>query len=443
MLIDRLKEIDSYPFHMPGHKRNTDLFRFDFTEIEATDDLHHPQGILKERMEKAAEIYGTLSTKFLVNGSTCGILAAVCALTKEGDSILIARNCHKSVYNAVLLKGLKPYYVCPKTDEKGICGGISPKEVEKALRENGAKLFVMVSPTYEGVVSDVKAISGVCKKFGCILVVDEAHGAHFSFYDKFPASAVKLGADVVIQSLHKTLPALTQTGLLHICSDRINQNEVFKYLSIFESSSPSYLLLSSADSCIDFMHSQKGQRLFDYYWAMLTDFRKKAKRYILDSDVIGKNHIFDLDPSRLVIFGGKEAAEAIREQNVELEMENVLYSVAISSVGDTQEGFDRLLKAFKAFEPLTEKSIKGDLGIIKPKIILSPKEAESRDSKRIPLKASVGRICNEAVYIYPPGVPAVNVGEEITAEVLELINAYTKRGLRVIGAENNTISIIK
>ncbi|MCD8239639.1 MAG: aminotransferase class V-fold PLP-dependent enzyme [Clostridiales bacterium] len=443
MLIDRLKKIDSYPFHMPGHKRNTDLFRFDFTEIEATDDLHHPQGILKERMEKAAEIYGTLSTKFLVNGSTCGILAAVCALTKEGDSILMARNCHKSVYNAVLLKGLKPYYICPKTDEKGICGGISPKEVEKALKESGAKLFVMVSPIYEGVVSDIKAISGVCKSFGCILVVDEAHGAHFSFYDKFPTSAVKLGADVVIQSLHKTLPALTQTGILHICSDRIDKNEVFKSLSIFESSSPSYLLLSSADSCIDFMHSPKGQRFFDYYWAMLTDFRKKARGYILDSDVIGKNHIFDLDPSRLVIFGGKEAAEAIRRQNIELEMENVLYSVAISSVGDTQEGFDRLLKAFKTFEPLTEESIKGDFGIIKPKIILSPKEAEVRDSERIPLKASVGRICKEAVYIYPPGVPAVNKGEEITSEVLELISAYIERDLNVIGIENNTISIIK
>ncbi len=442
MLIDRLKEIDSCPFHMPGHKRNTDLFRFDFTEIEATDDLHHPQGILKERMDKAAEIYGTLSTKFLVNGSTCGILAAVCALTNEGDSILMARNCHKSVYNAILLKGLKPYYVCSKTDEKGICGGISPKEVEKALRENGAKLFVMVSPTYEGVVSDIRAISEVCKKFGCILAVDEAHGAHFSFYDKFPTSAVKLGADIVIQSLHKTLPALTQTGVLHICSDKINQNEVFKYLSIFESSSPSYLLLSSADSCIDFMHSENGQRLFDNYWTMLTEFRKKVKGYILDSDIIGKKDIFDLDPSRLVIFGGREAAEAIRKQNVELEMENVLYSVAISSVGDTQEGFDRLLKAFEACSPSAKQELKGNLGIVQPKIILTPKEAETKDSKRIPLNTAVGRICKEAVYIYPPGIPAVNKGEEITPKALELINAYIERGLKVVGIESGLIKVI-
>ncbi|MCC8098209.1 MAG: aminotransferase class V-fold PLP-dependent enzyme, partial [Eubacterium sp.] len=264
-LKERLESISSYPFHMPGHKRNTelfknDIFKYDFTEIEGTDDLHHPTEILKQCMDYAADVYGTKKTYFLVNGSTCGLLAAVSAHTDIGDTVLIARNCHKSVYNAVFLRNLRPVYISPPVTGEGISGGISPEEVEKALKAASAKAFVMVSPTYEGIVSDVKAISEVCRKYGCVLIVDEAHGAHFSFYGKFPKSTIESGADIVIQSLHKTLPSLTQTALLHICSERADRDKTEKYLSIYQSSSPSYILLSSIDSCIKYMAGKEGRQ---------------------------------------------------------------------------------------------------------------------------------------------------------------------------------------
>ena len=212
---------------MPGHKRNRAssaddfLFERDITEISGFDNLHHAEGILKEAQEYAAQIYGTKKCFFSVNGSTAALLAAVSASVNKGGKILVARNCHKAVYHAIYLRELVPTYIYPQSDnDLGINGSISVSRVERYLEENPKIEAVLItSPTYDGVVSDVRKIAETAHKHGIPLIVDEAHGAHFRFSDYFPVSAADLGADVVIQSFHKTLPAMTQTAVLHLCSD--------------------------------------------------------------------------------------------------------------------------------------------------------------------------------------------------------------------------------
>ena len=260
-IFDKLKnysDSDYYAFHMPGHKRNLDLmdetspYRIDITEIDGFDDLHHAEGLLKEAQERAAKVYHASETHFLINGSTAGILSAILGTTEKGDSILVARNCHKSVYHAIYLNELDPVYIYPKFDtEQGLSTEIDAEDVQKALEEHPKIRAVMiVSPTYDGVVSDIEKIAEIVHEAGCLLIVDEAHGAHFGFDPYFPESANMYGADLVINSLHKTLPALTQTALLHVNGERVNRRKVKRYLDMLQTSSPSYILMASIDACI-------------------------------------------------------------------------------------------------------------------------------------------------------------------------------------------------
>ena len=216
------REEGSYPFHMPGHKRRTSKlpkelpYGLDITAIDGFDDLHHAEGILRSYMEHAADVFGCDRLWYLVNGSTAGNLAAISAVAEYGDTIIVARNCHKSVYNAIFLRGLKPVWIYPdEVEEFGIHGAMRPYEVETALMEHpDAKAVFLTSPTYEGIVSNVEKIAAICHKKNVPLLIDEAHGAHFGFHPAFPDSAIHLGADLVINSVHKTLPSLTQTAIL-------------------------------------------------------------------------------------------------------------------------------------------------------------------------------------------------------------------------------------
>ena len=258
------------PMHMPGHKRKSGFMhgigRYDITEVKGFDDLHHPEGILREAMEDAAALYKSDASYFLVNGSTAGILSAVTAVTRPGDRILLARNCHKSALNAVTLRGLKPLWLMPPAvSELGVYGSIDPKDVEKALSEHrGIAAVFIVSPTYEGIVSDVASIAEIAHRFGVPLIVDAAHGAHFRFGKAFPQDALSCGADIVIESLHKTLPALTQTAILHIRSSLVNKEKVEFALQAYQSSSPSYLLIASAVECLRIME-ERGEELMAEY----------------------------------------------------------------------------------------------------------------------------------------------------------------------------------
>ena len=238
---------DLYAFHMPGHKRNPEfdsmngLFARDLTEVDGADDLHCPQGIIKDAQERAAKLYDADEAYFLVNGSTAGLLTAISASAPAGTKVIVARNCHKAVYNAVFLRDLCPVYVCPAFDEAfGINGSVFPDEIEKAIAANpDAKAVILTSPTYDGVVSDIKTIAEIVHKNNMILIVDAAHGAHHGFHPAFPDSAVHLGADAVVVSLHKTLPSPTGTAMLLLKGDRVSRSRVRRFLDVYETSSPS------------------------------------------------------------------------------------------------------------------------------------------------------------------------------------------------------------
>ena len=231
---------DYYPMHMPGHKRNKELltmvnpYSIDITEIDGFDNLHHAEEVLLQGMERAAALYKSHFTGYLVGGSTAAILTGISACTKKKDKILVARNSHKSVYHGIYLNELEPVYIYPQTEPQfGISGGIFPEKIEEMLiKHPDIKLVVLTSPTYEGILSDVKSIAEITHKYDVPLMVDEAHGAHLGFHPGFPKGSVGLGADIVIHSIHKTLPALTQSALIHVNGNLADVEEIKRYLAI-------------------------------------------------------------------------------------------------------------------------------------------------------------------------------------------------------------------
>ena len=286
-LYDKLTELeyeDILPMHMPGSKRNSELMsmpdpvKMDITEITGFDNLHNATGIIKECAIEAARIFGADETYLLVNGSTAGVMAAICGATHSGDKVLVARNVHRSVINALYLGQLNPEYIFPemKCPEAGIYGAVKPEDIEEAFKgskriecgnnvdgsaehskSSDIKAVIITSPTYEGIVSDISAISEIVHRYGAVLIVDQAHGAHFGFNEEFPESAVRQGADAVITSVHKTLPALTQTALLHINRGRIDADRVKMFWNMFQSTSPSYILMGSIDNCVTILRKRE------------------------------------------------------------------------------------------------------------------------------------------------------------------------------------------
>ena len=354
---------DFYPFHMPGHKRNPLAVDGDFpverdiTEINGFDNLHHAEDLLKRAQEDVARLYGVPERFYSINGSSGAILAAVSAAVSRGGQILIARNCHKAVYHAAYLRDLKVSYIYPHEDPKlGINGGISPSRVEMYLAENPEIEAVLItSPTYDGIVSDVTRIAEVAHNHGVPLIVDEAHGAHFHFSDYFPVSAAQLGADVVINSVHKTLPCLTQTGVTHLCSDRVSREKLMRFLGIYQSSSPSYILMSSIDACMDKLE-REGDEMFRVFTENLEKARERLGKckYIrlVTPEACECQRVFDFDRSKILLstvnssLNGRQLHQILREEfHLEMEMEAENYVLALAAVGDTEEGFRRLCEA--------------------------------------------------------------------------------------------------
>ncbi len=487
-LYGRLKEYaasDFYPWHMPGHKRRLvefdNPFSMDITEINGFDDLHHPEGILKEAMEEASEIYGSEKTYFLVNGSSCGILAAVCAAVKPGGKLLMARNCHKSAYHGALLQQAQVTYVYPELEKEGFYGMLRPEDVEAALQADpDISALILVSPGYEGIVSDIRKIADIAHAYGCVLLVDEAHGAHFSFGKScggfFPVSALENGADVVIQSLHKTLPSLTQTALLHLGqggSTRINTEVLEMYLRIYQSSSPSYIFMASIDHCIRLMSGDAGQKLMTEYAENLRRIRQYLREQLhvlrlfepvstdfYETELGGKCFY---DPSKFVIIPKRNAgqqtadgpwlADMLRERyHLEPEMNTDRYVILMTSPADTKEGFERLVKALTEIDEMVEKAdgvpegmdgvpemmdrVPGEQSRLPnraPRSVVNSACASTSPGEWILLSCAEGKICHDFIYIYPPGIPLLVPGEQIEKQHLDTISVWLSHGLEVHG----------
>jgi len=461
---------DAYPFHMPGHKRR-DLgdfpnpYQIDITEIDGFDNLHHAEGILKESMKKAAEIYGADHTYYLVNGSTCGILSSICACTKPGDGILIARNCHKSAFHGMMLQNLKPHYLYPEhLHDFGINGCVSPKDVEMALSKNpDIQAVLIVSPTYEGIVSDVQAIADIAHRYRIPLIVDEAHGAHFSFAEHgFPKSAIACGADFVIQSIHKTLPAFTQTALLHVNNGLIDLVKLERYLGMFQTSSPSYVFLSAIEQCILYM-DQVGRSEMKVYEKRLRTCYQRLKDLkvlkVLSKEQLNESVAFDWDMSKVVVstssakMSGETFSNLLRKKyHLEMEMSGPEYIVGITTLMDTEEGLNRLMDAFLEIdrdlaEHISSSETSSDVNSVLAELpkaapVFTLSDAVNGEGKQIDLWESEGEISQEFLYLYPPGIPILAPGERITKEILDRVAWYMEKGLLVQGLADPTVSSI-
>ena len=464
--LENYGKSDYYPFHMPGHKRNPESsaaafpFERDITEIYGFDNLHYAEGIIKEAQEHTAQIYGTKRCFFSVNGSTAALLAAVSAAVGKGGRILMARNCHKAVYHALYLRELEPVYIYPHEDSRlGINGGISPSRVERYLEEHqDVQAVLITSPTYDGVVSDVKNIAHAAHKFGIPLIVDEAHGAHFHFSKYFPTSAAELGADLVIQSFHKTLPSLTQTAVLHVCSDRVDLEKIKRFMGIYQTSSPSYILMASIDACMDKME-QDGSRMFGEFTERLENARRRLMKCehirLVRPEMLNSTSVYDYDRSKLLFatdgtsVNGKQLHDRLRNEfHIEMEMEAEKYVLGIAAVGDTEEGLNRLCDAIEQIDRQTEwvdkegKEEKEGCSYAKMKQLLTIAQAMDAPQKRFPLEESIGKVSGEFAYLYPPGIPIIVPGEQVTGHFVRNVRRYMEQGLEVQGLSDSTSETI-
>lgn len=464
-------ESDVYPFHMPGHKRRAlpfpNPYTIDITEIDGFDNLHHAEGLIREAEERAAKLYGADRSYYLVNGSTCGLLAAICAAARRGDKVLAARNCHKAVYHAVSMQGLAAEFLYPAITRGDLQGQITAAQVEEALTKHpDIAVVILTSPTYEGIVSDVAAIAACCHAHGAALIVDEAHGAHFGFGAGFPENAVRLGADAVIMSLHKTLPSFTQTALLHCNGTRIDPGRVARYLGVYETSSPSYLFMAGMDACIDLIREQ-GAELFAEYRRRLDAFYRDtadlAQLHVMRREDLCKEEAYDWDDSKLIIYAGAMGGEALHQEllghyHLQMEMVSADYVLGMTSLMDTDEGMRRLVTALheideknrRMAEPheTAEENRKTELDGEVPEAGFTARmyrenprrmqiyQALDLPYREVPFDEAVGKMAADYVYLYPPGIPLIVPGEIITEEFIRHIRECRERKLNVEGQGN-------
>lgn len=432
-------ESDYYPYHMPGHKRKqmgeipAQLLKADITEIEGFDNLHQPEGILRGLQERANALYGAEETFYLVYGSTGGILTAVSAVLPPGGHLLMARDCHKSAYHAVYLRGLKVSYLyAERVKGFDFNEAVTPEQVERALEEEsdiGAVLIV--SPTYEGRIADVEGIARVVHSRGIPLLVDEAHGAHLGFAEGFAPGSCTQGADIVVHSVHKTLPAMTQTALLHVNGNLIDREQIRRFLHIYQSSSPSYLLMAGICDAMEIVE-QQGQKLF-------SGFRQRYRRMLerLDScdsfrfvswqDVeqgrqdVGKL-VIDTGQSRV---SGQQLYRMLLEQyHLQCEMAAGNYCLAMFTVADEDEAYDRMERALLELDGqvtgrgcgMRETGVEADRGTVvsDPVIVYSLAEAWDMPWKMTRMSDAVGCPVADFVNLYPPGIPLLVPGEVLT-----------------------------
>ena len=425
MLHDDLKKLNKYPFHMPGHKRNSSFgingCEIDITEINGYDNLHSPNGLILDIETKLSRLYKSSHSFMLINGSTVGILSAIFAVTDRGDKIIIARNCHKSVYNACFLRELEVAFIEPEYDETdGYYTNIKQSVINKAVENNPeAKAVVITSPTYEG------NISNICTDIP--LIIDCAHGAHFGFgsFPEYPKG------DIVVSSLHRTLPSLTQTAVLNVYNEKFT-DRIKTYLDIFETSSPSYVLMNSVSKCVEFL--ENSEETFDKYNSNLDDFYKTKLNNL-------KFKVGD-DKGKIVVstancnISGRELGSMLRNEfSIECEMESINYIILMTSVADINEAFLKLSSALKSIDLRLKKSNSKSIKKTSiPKLICQSYNVKS--TVKTPIENSIGLVCGEYIYAYPPDIPIIVPGELIEKEIIENITEMINSGINIISDSN-------
>ena len=473
-LFDALKEYvnrDTLPFHVPGHKKGVGIdeefkdfmgenpFKIDVTVFKLVDSLHHPTGPIKEAQELAADAYGADASFFSIHGTSGAIQAMIMSVVSDGDKLLVPRNVHKSVTAGIILSGAIPIFMQPEVNTKlGIAHGVAPEIVEQTLNENpDAKAVLLINPTYYGMATDLKKIANIVHQHNIPLIVDEAHGPHLGFCDGLPMSALEAGADICAQSTHKIIGSLTQGSLLHVKSKLVNPKRVKQILNLLQTTSPSYILMASLD-CARRQIALEGKILLKKTIDLCNYTREEINKipglYCFGKEALVNSGSFALDPTKLTIscrdlgITGYELETILADDyQIQMELSDFYNILAVGSFGDTKEGNDKLLRALKEISKEyygKKPSIPDFLDIPStPKKIINPREAFNSNKVDTLLKDSEGKISGEFLLAYPPGIPLLCPGEQITKEIIDYVEDLKKAKLYVQGTEDSTVTYIK
>ena len=466
-LVDALKNFDKISpayFCIPSHHRGkgasssfTEVFgktvlKYDLTETPLTDDLHEADGAIKEAESLASELFGSDRTFFLVNGTTCANEAMIISSVCEGEKILVARNCHKSVLMGLIISGASPVYIEPEISGVfSAFGSISPEKVKLAFKNHpDIKAFILTSPTYYGIGSDLQKIADICHSHGALLLVDEAHGSHFAFSDKLPKTALSCGADMVSQSTHKTLNSMTQSSMLHVKGSLVDISKVDAALKIVQSTSPSYILMASLDAARQ--NAALNGRTAVCRMLDITSYIRSTLSSIdgvsCPENVDG-NEVFSFDKTRIVFsvkgISGFYLSEILFEKyNICCEMADNYNVVSIIGSSDSYEDADRLINAVKEIAATVNSGKIKEFSLPhRPPMAMTPRKAFFAKSTRTNFKDSVGKVSAEMIAPYPPGIPVIYPGEVITEEIYEFISEAIKDGRHIHGFSDKSMETIK
>lgn len=457
--LEQLRDEDIISFHVPGHKMGKifdklgyndileKIYTLDTTEIEGTDNLHNAKEVIKQSQERAARVFNSDKTIYLVNGSTCGIQAAIMSTCPPKSKIIVNRDCHQSVINSCILGDITPVYIDSEIcRETNILKGVNYSKAKEIIDNNlDAKAMILTYPTYYGETYNLQDICNYAHDKDMIVIVDEAHGAHLELSDRLPKSAINLGADIVIQSTHKTLPSFTQSSMVHIKGNRVDYNKLLSILRIIESSSPSYLFMSSLELAVD-IYEKHGKELME---SLLNNIDKFKDKFKSNHDVYIYN---EMDKTKIFIslknigMTGYELDEILRsEYKIQCELSNHYGVLLICTIGNEEEDFICLETALK--DILNKYKNKGaiddtDYPVSIPKMKLTPREAFYKEKKRVKLKDSIGKISGEYIIPYPPGISLISPGEIISEEIITYIHQGIKNGMIVSGIKDSNLEFI-
>lgn len=460
------------PFHMPGHKQGKGvniilqrlwgkkIFKYDLTEVDGLDYVNAPAGVIADAEKLAAKAFKAEETFFLINGSTVGNQAAIMSLVGSNEKILVGRNSHQSTYAGLILSGAVPVYAKPTLHNlSGFYPVIGSKEIDILLNKNqDIKAVHITSPTHIGFMPDIEKIRELTQKRNLPLIVDEAHGSHFQFHEELPISAIALGADIVVQSTHKTIGSLTQTSMLHLVnSDHVSGAKLQSILRILQSSSPSTLFVMSLDAA-RYQMVNEGKRLLTRTLQLSRHLRNNINSieglYCYGKEIAGTDDIVDIDETKILInisktgYTGYELEKILgRKYNIEIEMSDTNHILCFVTIGDTEQSINELINALKSIAQNPKETAKEGSNFFLPmpgipELVLTPREAFFAQKKRIALKDSLGQISGEFIVPFPPDIPIILPGERINQEILDYVEYLKKNDTMIIGPEDTTLETI-
>lgn len=461
--LERFRQMRVVPFDVPGHKRgrgNPELAAFlgqrcvgvDVNSMKPLDNLCHPVSVIRRAEQLAADAFGAANAFLMVGGTTSAVQSMVLTVCKRGSEIILPRNVHRSVINALVLCGAIPVYVNPEVDQRlGISLGMRRDQVEKAIAEHPGAVAVLVNnPTYYGVCSDLKAIVDTAHRHGMLCLADEAHGTHFYFGDDLPLSAMAAGADMSAVSMHKSGGSLTQSSFL-LTGPAVHAGHVRQIINLTQTTSGSYLLMSSLDISRRNL-ALRGRQVF----RQVSDIAEYARDeinaiggyYAFGRDLINGDSVFDFDATKLSIhtldigLAGIEVYDALRDDyDIQIEFGDIGNILAYLSIGDRFQEVERLVSALAEIRRRYQRDKTGMLSqeYIEPQVVVSPQKAFYAEKVSLPLRETEGRVCSEFVMCYPPGIPILAPGEKITGEILDYIEYAKEKGCSMTGPEDADI----